>query len=90
MWISQNESPIGYEPVYSVKEKETGRDIALNLEKEEANIIANSKDTYKLLIDLREVMDDLYINCKSTDETFLKRVNMLIGLMDHQISKIER
>jgi hypothetical protein len=88
-WIIENESPVGYEPVYSVMDKTTGRRIATDLEKDEALKIANCEELTYLLKDLVEVVDELYVNTIIKDEEHLKYINGLIKHSQKVLSKIE-
>ena len=79
-WIAVNESPLGFEPVYSVIDKETGRDIALNLDKEEAIKISNSNEMYDIIYNSRELLERMFLNDKN--EETLKEVNLMITRID--------
>lgn len=92
MWEIINESPVGYEPVYSVIEKETGREIAINLELDEAIKVKHSIDMYHTLKQFNDgIADKLYVNCRvEENDAFLKEANESITRMEQLFHKMNR
>ena len=90
MWEIVNESPLGYEAVYTVVEKETGRDIATNLDLDEAIKIKHSIEMYDILLVFNKgLADKLYISSKGDDE-FMKEANESITQMEMLYHKMNR
>lgn len=91
-WVAKNESPIGYEPIYSVVEKKTGRNIATDLEREEAHKIARSEEMFEMLCNSREMLEELflYYRKENSKPEFLKSVNMMIAKIDILKNEIVR
>jgi len=88
-WIKINESPEGYEPVYSVIEKETGRDIAINLEKDEAILIENIQEMYNISTKLQVFVEEYYMNDDESSKEKLNEVNNVLTELELLLSKIK-
>ena len=71
IWKAINQSPEGYEPVYSVVEIDTGRLIADNLEKDEALKIERIHILTENLFECRDMLERLFIDTRCKDEDFL-------------------
>jgi len=87
-WIKVNESPEGYEAVYSIIEKETGRDIATNLEKDEAILIENVQEMYDISTKLQVFVEEYYMNDDESSKEKLKEVNNVLTKLEILLSKI--
>lgn len=87
-WVVKNESPEGFEPIYSVMETTTGREIALGLEQDEAIKIANCEEAFYLLKDLKEALEEFFLSSdQSRDIDFLNYANSLIVNADKILHK---
>lgn len=89
-WVKVNESPVGYEPIYTVLEKNTGREVASNLEKDEACIIENSRELYDLCIASKEYLDEYYMKDDFHDKETLRVINTTLTKIEILLTKIER
>jgi len=90
MWEIINESPVGYEPVYSVLEKKSGRDIATNLDLDEAIKVKYSIDVYDILKEFNNgIADKLYVSCREDDD-FMKEANETITKMEEMFHRMNR
>lgn len=89
-WTAQNEAPVGYEPVYSVVETKTGRDIATNLDRQEAHVVAAAPELHEITKGTREMLEELYLHYRYDNPAFLKEVNMMIARMDIILNQIQR
>ena len=86
-WIKQNESPVGYEPVWTVIEKETGREIATSLEEDEALIIENSLEIFESLQKSRSIIDKYYMNDRESDKKELRQINETLTKIEMLLSR---
>ena len=66
------------EPVYAIIDTDTGRDIATNLEKDEALKIERVFELSETLYNCRDMLEELFINTRCKDDDFLKSVNDMI------------
>ena len=89
-WKAINESPEGYEPVYSVIEQDTGRDIAGNLEKDEAVLIENVREIYEAAMKTKDYLEEYYMKDSDSNKEKLKNINMTITRLEIILNKIER
>ena len=90
MWEIVNESPLGYEPVYSVIDKNSGRDIAINLDLDEAIKVKYSVEVYDILKEFNDgIADKLYVSCRG-DDAFMKQANEVITRMEEIFHKMNR
>ena len=87
-WVKVNESPEGYEAIYSIIEKETGRDIANNLEKDEAILIENVKEMYELSTKLQKIVEEYYMNDIDSSKEKLSDINNMLTELELLLSKI--
>lgn len=83
MWKAINLAPSGYEPVYSIIDTQTGRDIATDLEKDEALKIEKVFELADVCVECREMLEELYLHSNSEDQEFLKSVNNMIIKIDY-------
>lgn len=90
IWEKVNESPVGYEPVYSIIESTTGRQIAGNLELDEAVLIENVKLLYFWSKKSIKIIDKYYMNDKSSSNEFLNETNELLTAIELLHNKIEK
>jgi len=81
-WKIINESPDGFEPIYTVTEITTGRDIATNLEYDEAQLIANSKNMFDIISNTRDMLEELYLHYRKKNDKFIDDVNEMITKID--------
>ena len=90
IWQKQNESPVGYEPVYSVVETTTGRRIAENLELDEAVLIENIKLLYFWSKKSVNILDKYYMNDKNSSKEDLENVNEILTSLEMLHMRIEK
>lgn len=90
MWEIVNESPVGYEPAYSVVDKKTGRDISTNLDLDEAIKVKHSIEMYDILMIFNKgLADKLYVSSNG-DSAFMKEANDTITKMEMLYHKMNR
>ena len=87
-WIKINESPDGYEPIYSVIEKETGRDIATNLEKDEAILIENVREMYEISMQSKIFLEEYCMKDDISSKEKLNDVNNTLTKLEILLTKI--
>ena len=90
MWTKINENPAGYEVNYSVVEVETGRDIAINLEEEEAILIENIHELYNLSFDIKDIVNDYYMKDENSSADELMEINKKLTNIELLLSKINK
>jgi hypothetical protein len=89
IWEKINESPVGYEPVYSVIETTTGRRIAENLELDEAIYIENVKLLYFWSKKSINFLDKYYMADKSSSKEDLEKINEILTSLEMLHKRIE-
>lgn len=88
-WTVKNESPVGYEPVYTVFDKITGRDIATGLEEDEALKIANCEQCFFALKDLVEIVDEIYVKTTINDKDQLDYISATLIEAQKLLAKVK-
>lgn len=89
-WKAINEAPVGFQPLYSVLEPETGRHIATDLEYYEAFQVANAPEMYEIIENSVKAMEELYVHYPKKDRAFLESVNEILTKMYTILDKIPR
>jgi hypothetical protein len=87
-WIAINNNPEGFESSYIVIEKQTGRDIAINLEKDEALLIENVREIYEYSKKVKDYLNEYYMNDNSSSKEKLREININLTKLEIVLSKI--
>ena len=90
MWKPNRITPENCEGIYEVLEVETGREIAVNVELDEANKIVYSNEMYEILVDSIDYMEKLYLSTKIKNQNELDDINNHLTNIYKLISNINK